>query len=91
MQLAKNVIVVETESVLCQKFLKSKAGACVMKDNVHVYCKRPSLSQDAEGSGSLKKENSKVATGVGTLSVPFTSIKASKNLIKDVCQLKCCR
>lgn len=83
-QIAKNVIVIEPDSVYCQEFLKSKAGACLMKDNVHIYCKRPSSSQAAEGSVSLEKEKLNAASGVGTLSVPFTSIQASKNLIQDL-------
>ncbi|KAL8275958.1 hypothetical protein Esti_000074 [Eimeria stiedai] len=50
-KIAKNVIAVEHDDVLCQEFLRSKAGACAMQSNVHIYCTRPASTVRGSGSG----------------------------------------
>lgn len=55
-QMAKNVVVVETDYSFCRSFLRSKAGSCVMQANVHIYCTRPNSSlEDETGSRGVQQ------------------------------------
>lgn len=58
LQMAKNVIVVETDYSFCREFLGSKSGECVMQQNVHIYCPQPASSRPKNGAEANEAKES---------------------------------
>lgn len=97
-KLAKNVIAVETDEVFCQHFLRSKAGACGMQRNVHIYCVRPRAREQSPTSGdsqleeaasvsdaTLETTNKDVSSGdLAQNGGPTKFLKACKLLLEDL-------
>ncbi|KAL8449045.1 hypothetical protein Emed_003397 [Eimeria media] len=97
-QITKNVIAVEHDDALCQEFLRSKAGACAMQANVHIYCTRPasSIREPDSGTSIVEMVNSALDTGEDEKTNSFSGVelstsadterlmKATKVLIEDL-------